>query len=118
MKQNKSTIFKKNDMVIISLKNIKTNRPKRKQDNNQDKPQPILATYRRAVIVDFLNYIYINKSFYTLKVYLQFPKEIPSQVHINKKEYYNVTGRIAKRDNNSNIINKQEFKKILNIHNK
>ena len=99
-------------MVIVSLKNIKTNWPKRKWDNNQDKPQPILATYKRAVIVDLLNYIYINKFFYTLKVHLQFPKEIPSQVCINKKEYYNITGRIAKRDNNSNIINKYEFKKI------
>ena len=34
------------------------------------------------------------------------------------EKYYNITGRIAKRDNNGNIINKWEFKKILNIHNK
>ena len=68
--------------------------------------------------MDLLNYIYINKSFHTLKVRLWFPKEIPSQTYINKKEYYNITGRIAKRDNNSNIINKWEFKKILNVHNK
>ena len=65
-------------MVIVSLKNIKTNWPKRKQDNNQDKPQPILAIYKGAVIVDFLDYIYVNKSFYILKVCLQFPEEIPS----------------------------------------
>jgi hypothetical protein len=25
---------------------------------------------------------------------------------IDKEEYYNITGRIAKRDNNSNIIDK------------
>ena len=56
--------------------------------------------------MDFLDYIYINKSFYTLKVRLWFPKEISSQAYINKEEYYNVTGRIAKRDNNGNIINK------------
>ena len=56
--------------------------------------------------MDFLNYIYVNKSFYTLKVRLWFPKEIPSQVYINKKECCNITGRIAKRDNNGNIINK------------
>ena len=68
--------------------------------------------------MDFLNYIYINKSFYTLKVRFQFPKEIPSQAYINKEKYYNITGRIAKRDNNSNIINKWEFKKILNVYNK
>ena len=68
--------------------------------------------------MDFLDYIYVNKSFYTLKVRLQFPKEIPSQIYINKKECYNVTGRIAKRNNNGNIIDKQKFKKILNIHNK
>ena len=103
---------------MVNLKNIKTNRPKRKWDNNQNKPQPILATYRRVVIVDLLDYIYINKSFYTLKVRLWFPEEIFSQAYINKEEYHNITSRIAKRDNNSNIINKWEFKKILNIHNK
>ena len=105
-------------MVIVNFKNIKTNRPKRKQDNNQDKPQPVLAVYKKVVIVDFLDYIYINKSFYTLKVCLWFPKEISSQVYINKEECYNITSRIAKRDNNSNITDKWEFKKILNIHNK
>ena len=56
--------------------------------------------------MDFLNYIYVNKSFHTLKVCLWFPKEIPSQTHINKEEYYNITGRIAERDNNGNIIDK------------
>ena len=68
--------------------------------------------------MDLLDYIYVNKSFHTLKVCLWFPEEILSQAYINKKEYYNVTGRIAKRDNNSNIINKWEFEKILNVHNK
>ena len=105
-------------MVMVSLKNIKTNWPKRKQDNNQDKPQPILTVYRGAVIVDLLDYIYVNKSFYTLKVCLWFPKEIPSQIYINKEECRNITGRIAKRDDNSNITDKWEFKKILNVHNK
>ena len=98
-------------MVIVNLKNIKTNRPKRKWDNNWDRPQPILATYRGVVVVDFLDYIYVNKFFHTLKVRLWFLKEIPSQVYINKEEYYNITGRITKRDNNSNIIDKWEFKK-------
>ena len=56
--------------------------------------------------MDFLNYICVNKSFYTLKVCLWFFKEIPGQAYINKKEYCNVTGRIAKKDDNSNIINK------------
>ena len=68
--------------------------------------------------MDLLNYIYINESFHTLKVRLWFPKEIPSQTYINKEECCNVTGRIAKRDNNGNIINKWEFKKILDIYNK
>ena len=103
---------------MVSLKNIKTNWPKRKWDNNWDKPWPILAVYRGAVIVDLLNYIYINKSFHTSKVRLQFPKEIPGQVYINKEECHNITGRIAKRDDNGNIIDKQEFKKILNVYNK
>ena len=68
--------------------------------------------------MDFLDYIYINKSFYILKVCLWFPEEIPSQAYINKEEYCNVISRIAKRDNNGNIINKWEFKKILNVYNK
>ena len=68
--------------------------------------------------MDFLDYIRVNKSFYILKVRLWFPEEIPGQVHINKEERRNITGRIAKRDNNGNIIDKWEFEKILNIHNK
>ena len=68
--------------------------------------------------MDFLDYIYVNKSFYTLKVCLWFSEEIPGQAYINKEERYNVTDRIAKRDNNGNIINKWEFKEIFNIHNK
>ena len=68
--------------------------------------------------MDFLDYIYINKSFYILKVCLWFLKEIPSQAYINKEKYYNVIGKIAKRDNNGNITDKWEFKKILNIYNK
>ena len=105
-------------MVMVSLKNIKTNWPKRKWNNNQDKPQPVLAAYRGVVVVDLLDYICVNKSFYTLKVHLQFPEEIPSQVYINKKECRNVISRIAKRNDNGNIIDKQEFEKILNIYNK
>ena len=56
--------------------------------------------------MDFLDYIYVNKSFYTLKVRLWFPEKIPGQAYINKKKRCNITGRIAERDNNSNIINK------------
>ena len=105
-------------MVIVSLKNIKTNQLKRKQDNNQDRLQPILAAYRGAVIVDLLDYICVNKSFYILKICFWFSEEIPSQVYINKEECCNIINRIAKRNNNGNIINKWEFKKILNIYNK
>ena len=68
--------------------------------------------------MDFLDYIYVNKSFYTLKVRLWFPEEIPGQACINKKEHRNITGRIAERDDNGNITDKWEFEKILNIHNK
>ena len=105
-------------MVIVNFKNIKTNRPKRKQDNNWDGFWPVLAAYRGAVVVDFLDYICINKSFYTLNVRLWFSEEIPSQAYINKKEYYNITGKIATRDNNNNITDKWEFEKILDVYNK
>ena len=56
--------------------------------------------------MDLLDHICVNKSFYTLKVRLWFPEEILGQIYINKKEYRNVTGRIAKRDDNGNITNK------------
>ena len=61
---------------MVSLKNIKTNQPKRKWDNNQDGPWPVLAAYRGVVVVNLLDYIRVNKSFYTLKVRLWFLKEI------------------------------------------
>ena len=105
-------------MVMVNFKNIKTNQPKRKWDNNQDRPWPVLAAYRGVVVVDFLDYIRVNKSFHTLKVRLQFPKEISSQAYINKEKCCNITDRIAERDNNSNITDKWEFKKILNVYNK
>ena len=44
-------------MVIVSLKNIKTNRPKKKWDNKWDGPYPILTIYQRAVMVDLPDYI-------------------------------------------------------------
>ena len=37
IKWDESMIFKKDDMVIVSFKNIKTNQPKRKWDNNWDR---------------------------------------------------------------------------------
>jgi hypothetical protein len=55
---------------MVNLKNIKTNQPKRKWNNNWDRPWPILAAYRGAVVVDLLDHICVNKSFYTLKVRL------------------------------------------------
>jgi len=57
-------------------------------------------------MVDLLDHIHVNKSFHIIKVRLWFPKKIPSQAHINKEEYRNITGRIAERDNNGNIIDK------------
>ena len=68
--------------------------------------------------MDFLDYIYVNKFFHILKVCLWFSEEIPSQAYINKEECCNITGRIAKRDNNGNITDKWEFKKIFDVYNK
>jgi hypothetical protein len=93
-------------MVMVSFKNIKTNQPKRKWDNNWDRLWSVLAAYRGAVVVDLLDHIRVNKSFYTLKVCLWFPEEIPGQACINKKKHCNITGRIAERNNNSNITDK------------
>jgi hypothetical protein len=55
---------------MVSLKNIKTNRPKRKWDDNWDGPWPVLTAYKGVVVVNLLNHICVNKSFYTLKVRL------------------------------------------------
>ena len=44
-KRDEGTIFRKNDMVMVSLENMKTNRPKRKWDDNWDGPWPVLAAY-------------------------------------------------------------------------
>src|SRR6266702_4650302 len=99
-------------MVMVKLKNMKINQLKRKWDNNWDRFWPVLIIYKGAVVVDLLDYICVNKSFHILKVRLWFPKEIPGQACINKEECCNVIGRIAERDDNNNIMDKWEFKKI------
>ena len=55
---------------MVSFENMKTNRPKRKWDDNWDGLWPVLATYKGAVVVDLLDHICVNKSFYILKVRL------------------------------------------------
>jgi hypothetical protein len=115
-KRDEGTLFRKDDMVMVSLENMKTNRPKRKWDDNWDGPWPVLAAYRGAVVVDLPDHIRVNKSFHTSKVRLWFPEAIPGQVRINKEERRNVAGRIAERDDDGNITDKWEFEKILDVH--
>jgi len=57
-------------MVIVSLENIKINRPKKKWDDKWDGLYPVLTVYQGAVIVDLPDYIRVNKFFYISKVRL------------------------------------------------
>jgi len=57
-------------MVIVSFKNIKINWLKRKWDDNWDIFWPVLTAYKGVIIIVLLDYICVNKSFYTLKVHL------------------------------------------------
>ena len=116
--KDKSLLFYKGNMVIVSLKNIKTNRLKKKWDDKWDGLYPVLVVYRGAVIVDLPDHIRVNKSFHISKVRLWAAKEIPGQANINTAKRYNVQGQVAEKDNNGNIEDKWEFKKILDIHDK
>jgi hypothetical protein len=114
---NEGALFQKNDMVMVSLENMKTNRPKKKWDDKWDGPYPVLAVYRGAVVVDLPDHIRVNKSFHTSKVRLWVPEEIPGQAEINSTERRNVKGRVVERDDNGNVEEKWEFEKILDVHN-
>ena len=106
VKRDEGAIFKKDDMVMVSLENMKTNRPKKKWDDNWDGPFPVLAAYRGAVVVDLPDHIRVNKSFHTSKVRLWSPEKITGQARLNKKERLNIAGRIAERDDDGNITDK------------
>ena len=116
-RRDEGALFRKNDMVMVSLENMKTNRPKKKWDDKWDGPYPVLAVYRGAVVVDLPDHIRVNKSFHTSKVRLWEPEEIPGQADINTSERRNVKGRVVERDDNGNVEEKWEFEKILDVHN-
>ena len=116
-RRDEGALFRKNDMVMVSLENMKTNRPKKKWDDKWDGPYPVLAVYRGAVVVDLPDHIRVNKSFHTSKVRLWELEEIPGQAEINTSERRNVKGRVVERDDNGNVEEKWEFEKILDVHN-
>ena len=115
-RRDEGALFQKGDMVMVSLENMKTNRPKKKWDDKWDGPYRVLEVYRGAVIVDLPDHIRANKSFNTSKVRLWFPEEIPGQAQINREERRNVAGRVVERDDEGNIEDKWEFEKILDVH--
>ncbi|KAM4063560.1 hypothetical protein HRG_011332 [Hirsutella rhossiliensis] len=115
-RRDEGPLFQKGDMVIVSLENMKTNRPKKKWDDKWDGPYPVLEAYRGAVVVDLPQHIRVNKSFHTSKVRLWHPESIPGQAQINADERRNVAGRVAERDDDGNIEEKWEFEKILDVH--
>jgi hypothetical protein len=55
--RDESALFYKGDIVIVSLENIKINRPKKKWDDKWDGLYPVLVVYQGAVIVDLLDHI-------------------------------------------------------------
>ena len=116
VRRDEGTLFREGDMVLVSLENMKTNRPKKKWDDKWDGPFPVLAVYRGAVVVDLPDHIRVNKSFHTSKVRLWHTEEIPGQAEINARERRKVAGRVAERDDDGNIEDKWEFEKILDVH--
>jgi len=117
-KRDEGSIFKVHDMVMVSLENMKTNRPKKKWDDNWDGPFPVLAVYKGAVVIDLPDHIRVNKSFHTSKVRLWTPEKIPGQARLNMEERRNVVGRVAQRDDHGNIEDRWEFERIVDVHDK
>lgn len=115
--RSESPLFKEGDLVMVSLANLKTNRPKKKWDDKWDGPYKVLKVYRGAIVVDLPDHIKVNNSFHTSKVRLWDPTPVLGQDEINKRERRNVSGRIVERDDDGNIEEKWEFEKILDVHN-
>ena len=116
-RRDEGALFRKGDMVMVSLENMKTNRPKKKWDDKWDGPYRVLEVYRGAVVVDLPDHIRVNKSFHTSKIRLWIPEEIPGQASINITERRNTRGRVVERDDDGNVEDKWEFEKILDVHN-
>ena len=109
-------MYKVGDKVMICLKNLKTNRPKKKWDDKWDGPYKVLKTYNGAVVVELPNHILVNNSFHTSLVRPWIDPVIPNQSSINEEERRSVAGRVAERDDDGNIEDKWVFEKILGVH--
>ena len=115
-RRDEAPTYRPGDLVMVSLENMKTNRPKKKWDDKWDGPFPVLKVYRGAVVVKLPESIKVNNSFHTSKVRLYQAPTISGQDEINAQERRNVTGRVAQRDDEGNIEDKWEFEKILDVH--
>jgi hypothetical protein len=115
-RRDEATMFKEGDQVMVSLENMRTNRPKKKWDDKWDGPYKVLKAYRGAVVIDLPPHIKVNNSFHTSKVRLWLPEEIPGQAELNQNERRNVAGRVVERDDDGNIEEKWEFEKIIDVH--
>ena len=101
---------------MISLKNLKTNWPKKKWHDKWDGPYRVLKVYNGAVIVELPDHIHVNKSFHTLLARPWTEPILAGQSVINSLENRNVAGRIAERGDDGNILDKWELEKILDVH--
>lgn len=100
---------------MISLKNLKCNRPKKKWDDKWDGLYKVLRVSDKAEIVDLPKHIKINNSFHTSLIRLQKDQFNCGQTQLNEKEYRNVVGHVAERDNVGHISDKRMFEKIHDV---
>jgi hypothetical protein len=68
--RSEAPLFKKDDLVMVSLANLRTNRPKKKWDDKWDGPYKVLKAYRGAVVVELPPHIKVSNTFHTSKVRL------------------------------------------------
>lgn len=115
-RRSEAPIYMPGDRVMISLKNLKTNRPKKKLDDKWDGPFKVLKVYNGAITVELPEHIHVNYSFHTSLVRPWNDPVIPNQSNINKEERRIVPGRVAERDDDGHIEDKWVFEKILDVH--
>ena len=105
--------------VYVDTRNMKTNRPMKKDDDKWAGSFPIQAVYPRACLVKLPEDMKIFPVFHNS---LLRPKSdgngLPGQKVINEAESRHIRGRILEReDGTDEIIEKWEFEELLDSHN-
>jgi hypothetical protein len=117
-RRSQSDQYKTGDQVMIDTGNMKTNRPKKKWDDNWVGPYKVLRTYPGAVVVELPPDIKISNTFHVSKVRRWANRSgLPGQDRLNEKDRKNTRGRVLERDDDGTIVPKWEFETILDCHN-